>query len=365
VTCRRTDVLVNTTDPAATRDRGANHTDVSDVVTPHEWDAYVASHPDGTIDHASEWQGIFRDVFEHSSHYLTARRDNKVVGVLPLVTFDSRLFGRFVASLPFLNYGGLLADDDDARAALMRRARDIAAAFGASHIEMRHLERQVPELPFRQHKLQLTRGLPQTADELWNLLDKKVRNLVRKAQKDGLTLEVGGANLVEDFYQVFARNMRDLGTPVYSQRLFAETVQRFPDAARVHVVRVGTRPVAASITLRHSHTVLVPWASSLRDFRQHAPNMLLYWQMLQHSIETAAKRFDFGRSSPGAGTHHFKRQWGAEERPLHWEYVLLTRRTAPDQGPTNPRFEAAVEMWKRLPLAIANRVGPFIVRNIP
>jgi FemAB-related protein (PEP-CTERM system-associated) len=338
---------------------------VNEDATEAEWDAYVAHHAEGTIDHAWQWKHIFHDVFGHSTRYLAARRDGQVVGVLPLVMFRSRLFGRFVASVPFLNYGGSLADDAGVRSALIEHARRTAATFGAAHIELRHVDRQAPELPFRQHKLQLTRELPPTSEALWSGIDKKVRNLVRKGQKEGLIAETGGAELVPDFYAVFAQNMRDLGTPVYSRRLFVETLRRFPGVARVHVVRVGRVPVAASITLRHRDTVLVPWASSLRDFRQHAPNMLLYWQMLEHSVQQGARTFDFGRSSPGSGTHQFKRQWGATERPLHWEYVLLTRTSAPDQGPQNPRFSLLIESWKRLPVWVANRLGPGIVRNIP
>jgi len=338
---------------------------VTESASESDWDAYVDSHPAGTIDHNWRWQGIFRDVFGHSSCYLAATRGARVVGVLPLVMFKSRLFGRFVASVPFLNYGGVLADDDVVRAALMEGARAVAASFGASHVELRHIERQCPDLPFRQHKLQLTRELPATVDELWTRLDKKVRNLVRKAQKDSLTSETGGIELVQPFYDVFAHNMRDLGTPVYSRALFIEAVRRFPDAARVHVVRLGHIPVAASITLRHRSTVLVPWASSLRDYRQHAPNMLLYWTMLEHATQGGAHTFDFGRSSPGSGTHQFKLQWGATERRLHWEYVLLTRQSPPDHGPQNPRFAAIIEWWKKLPVWMTTAIGPSIVRNIP
>ena len=338
---------------------------VSDHVSEAQWDAYVGKHPDGTIDHAWRWQEIFRSVFGHSSRYLAASRDGEVVGVLPLVMFRSRLFGRFITSVPFLNYGGVLADDADVRDALIAHARDIAREFGASHVELRHVARQAQTLPFRQHKLQLTRDLPATSDALWNDLDKKVRNLVRKAQKAELTTETGGVELVDAFYTVFAENMRDLGTPVYSRALFTETLRRFPQSASVHVVRLGPVPVAASITLRHNATALVPWASSLRDYRQHAPNMLLYWAMLEHAIATGARRFDFGRSSPDSGTHQFKVQWGASERPLHWEYVLLTRDSPPDQGPQNPRFARVIETWKRLPLWLTKLVGPHIVRNIP
>ena len=338
---------------------------VSETIDESDWDSYVASHPEGTIDHAWRWQGIFHDVFGHRSRYLAARRNGRVVGVLPLVLFDSRLFGRFIASVPFLNYGGVLADDPAVVTALVARARELAAAFGASHVELRHTSRLAPELPCRQHKLRLTRELPSTSEALWARVDKKVRNLVRKAQQDGLAVEIGGDELVAPFYEVFARNMRDLGTPVYSRALFTQTLERFPEAARVHLVRRGQTPVAASITLRARNTVLVPWASSLRDYRQHAPNMLLYWAMLEQAVVTGATTFDFGRSSPGSGTHQFKVQWGAVERPLCWEYVLLTRDAPPDQGPQNPTFAPLIDIWKRLPVWLTTRVGPYIVRNIP
>jgi serine/alanine adding enzyme len=338
---------------------------ISEHVTEPEWDDFVRHHPEGTIDHRWRWRDVVTDVFGHATTYLAARRGTRLVGLLPLVRFRSRLFGRSVVSLPFLNYGGVLSIDSQATHALIDRARAVAQEFGATHIELRHVRKQAPELPCREHKLQLTRAMPDTSDELWATLDRKVRNQVRKAQKDGLGSEVGGADLVDDFFAVFSRNMRDLGTPVYTKRLFSEVLRLFPDNARVHLVRMGRTPVAAAITLRHEKTVLVPWASSLRDYRQHCPNMLLYWLVLDGTIQEGARTFDFGRSTPGSGAHHFKIQWGAEQRPLHWEYVLLTRRTAPEHGPQSPTFARLVAAWQHLPLPVANALGPHVVRHIP
>ncbi len=338
---------------------------VSEDVTGKEWDEFVLNFPGSSVDHLWSWRQIVRDVFGHTPAYLAARRGTDVVGVLPLIRFQSRLFGRFIVSLPFLNYGGVLASDPLVIKALVEHARELALEFRASHIELRHRERQLPELPYRQHKLGLTRSLPSTSEELWADIDRKVRNQVRKAQKDGLTTAMGGDELVDQFYDVFARNMRDLGTPVYAKRLFSETLRLFPDAAHVYTVRSGNVTVAAAIAIRHGDTVLVPWASSLREYRQQCPNMLLYWTMLERAATTGARVFDFGRSSPDSGTHHFKVQWGAQATPLHWEYVLLTRQSPPDHGPGNPKFAAAISAWQRMPLWLANSVGPLIVRNIP
>ena len=330
------------------------------------WDDYVQAHQDGTVDHLFGWSRVITRAFGHRCTYLAARRGENLAGVLPLVLFQSRLFGRSAISMPFLNYGGVLADDEPTADVLVSKAKELAGAFGASHVELRHRRRQLTDLPSRQHKLGFVRDLPQTAGELWNQTDRKVRNQVRKAQKSGLSADVGGPELVDAFYDVFATNMRDLGTPVYSRQLFVQTLAQFPREARVHVVRAGARVVAAAIALRLRDAVLVPWASSLREFRPQCANMLLYWDMLERAVTERARQFDFGRSSPGAGTHQFKLQWGAREIPLHWEYAAVGGElTLRDTSADNPAFSRAVAIWKRLPLPVANFFGPWIVKDIP
>jgi len=350
---------------ASSSTAGEAHLTVSDRIEPAEWDQYVERHPEGSIDHLWRWRDVFSRVFDHQSTYLVARRNGAVGGILPLVHFRSRLFGRFLVSVPFLNYGGVLASDAAAADALIASARDIAKSFGASHVELRHISRQFTDLPSRAHKLKLTRPLPPTPEALWSAVDRKVRNQVRKAQKDGLTAHSGHSELIADFYTVFSRNMRDLGTPVYSRSLFDETARLFSHDLHVYVVRLGHAPVAAAIALRFRDTIIVPWASSLREHRQHCPNMLLYWTMLEHATQMGVATFDFGRSTRGAGTHQFKLQWGATETPLHWEYVLLSKSAVPDHGPTNAKFAAAIAVWQRLPLWVTEAFGPAIVRNIP
>jgi len=188
---------------------------------------------------------------------------------------------------------------------------------------------------------------------------------VRKAEKNEMTSRAGGAELLDHLYAVFARNMRDLGTPVYSRRFFDAVLAAFPDSARVFVVDHQDITVAAGITLSFRNTVENPWASSLREYRPLAPNTLLYWRMVEQAIATGHTTFDFGRSTPNEGTYKFKAQWGAEPTPLHWEYLLSGGRSLPDLSPSNPKYRAAVAVWARLPLAVTNRLGPHIVRSIP
>ena len=337
---------------------------VSAATDPAEWNAFIERHPLGTIEHAWEWRAIFRDAFSFESEYLIARRGMQPVGVLPLVLLKSRIFGRQVVSLPMVDYGGLLLDDAEAAQPLLEAATEIARGFGAAHVELRQQQRTTA-LPARDHKATMRRTLPPDVDQLWNGIDRKVRNQVRKAQKANLSIAIGGLDLVDEFYRVFSENMRDLGTPVYPKRWFARMLQAFPVRTRIHIVRADGRAVAGSFVLQYRDVDFAPSASSLRAARHLCPNMLLYWSMLENAVQRGARVFDFGRSSHDGGTFQFKVQWGAQPVPQSWEYVLLRGGALPDQSPSNRRFQAAVDAWKRLPLWIANRLGPIVVRNLP
>jgi FemAB-related protein (PEP-CTERM system-associated) len=339
--------------------------DVAIVQDCAEWDSYVENHPAATADHLWGWRSVFVRALGQEPSYLVARRGTRLCGVLPLVKIRSLVFGRSIISLPFLNYGGILADDAESAETLIRESRRQAEAFGAPFVELRHSQRMAPHLPCRQHKLRMELALPADPATLWESLDRKVRNQVRKAQKEGLAVEIGGLDLLDEFYGIFAENMRDLGTPVYPRALFAEVLRTFPSRARIHVVRLGRQPVAAGIAFSFRKTILNPWASSLRTYRHLCPNMLLYWSMLEQAIRDGYETFDFGRSSVGAGTHQFKLQWGVSERPLNWEYVMLTGDPIPDQGPSNPRLQGVIDFWKKLPVWLTNAIGPLVARQLP
>jgi FemAB-related protein (PEP-CTERM system-associated) len=337
---------------------------ISATVRPAEWDEYVRRHPDATPYHTLAWRTVFEHVFGHRTHYVTASRSGRPVGILPMVEMRSWLFGRFMVSLPFVNYGGVLADDGEAREALLQAGTHLSRTGGLRHLELRHRERMFPSLPSKSHKAAMRLALASDPEAMWRMLDRKVRNQVRKAQRH-LAASVGGAELLPEFYTVLAANMRDLGTPVYHRHLFATVLELFPKDATIAIVRLGTRPIAGAMGLGWRETFEVPWAASLRRDAALCPNMLLYWTLICHAIGTRRQVFDFGRSSPDAGTYRFKAQWGAQPDPLCWEYVLLQDCGIPDQGPGNPRFHWLIEQWKRMPLAAATRLGPGIVRNIP
>lgn len=327
------------------------------------WDRFVDGHADATLYHRWQWRGLLERALRQETVYLSARQDGRITGVLPLVCFRSALFGRFLVSLPVVNYGGVLAESPIAARALVARAAREAEQRGAAHVELRHAS-ALGGLPARTHKVTMLLALPPSAEVLWRAFDNKVRNQVRKAEKSDLQVQIGGPELAGDFYAVFAANMRDLGVPIHSCRFYQDVLEQV-EGARAFIVRHGTRPIAAGITLKHRGRVENPWASSLVSFRPMCPNMLLYWAMLKTAIADDATVFDFGRSTRDSSTYRFKKQWGALAEPLVWEYVLGRGASFPDHSTSNPKFAAAVAVWRRLPHPLVRLISPPIARSLP
>jgi FemAB-related protein (PEP-CTERM system-associated) len=277
----------------------------------------------------------------------------------------SVLFGRFLVSLPYLNSGGVLADDPAIALGLVDRAMALADALDVRYLELRHEHRvEHAKLIESTGKVHMRLAMPRSSEELWRALDPKVRNQIRKAQKLELTVHWGTENLLGEFYDVFARNMRDLGTPVFSRRLFECILRQFPGAAELCVVRQGPQPIAAGLVLHGPGVSEVPSASSLRTHNPTNANMLLYWHLLTRAIEREQRVFDFGRSSRESGTFRFKKQWGAEPHPAVWQYHLREGDIA-DMRPENAKYQRLIQMWSHLPVGLTRWIGPFIVRGIP
>jgi FemAB-related protein (PEP-CTERM system-associated) len=325
----------------------------------------VAGHPGATPYHRSGWARLIERAFGHEARLLASSTGAGITGVLPLVVMRSRLFGRFVVSLPFLNAGGVLADDEASARALVEAAIGVARDARADYLELRHTARRFPQLSERQHKVAMTLRLEDASEQQWTALDRKVRNQVRKGEKSGLRVVEGGLEAVEPFYQVFARNMRDLGTPVFGIRLFEESLRTFPDNTRVLRVEHGDRTVAAAILHWRGRSIEVIWASALRESNAVCANPFLYWHMLQFAIRQGCRAFEFGRCTPGEGTFHFKQQWGAEPSPLVWEYWPANGSIREDLNPKSTTYSRASSLWRRLPVPVATLVGPRIVRGIP
>lgn len=345
---------------------GPSITAISDSPDETQWDAYVEAHPGATGYHLFAWRRVIERVFGHKTVYLTARDEEGFIrGILPLVFLSSRLFGRFLVSLPFVNYGGLLTDDARFQDALLELAIKHARTLGADHIELRHQDHVGLRWPQKQHKVSMRLELPDEFDALWKKFPAKLRSQVRRAEKEGMTFRLGGEDILKDFYAVFSRNMRDLGTPVYGPSFFAEILRTFPRNSRIGAVYLNQEPIAAGFLYGFRQSLEIPWASSDRRYNRLAPNMLLYRCVLEHACHEGFSVFDFGRSTPGAGAYKFKEQWGARPVQLNWHYWLSNGGPLPDLSPANAKFKLAVSLWQRLPLFVAAHLGPAVVRYIP
>jgi len=245
-----------------------------------------------------------------------------------------------------------------------RAANEQAANLNASHIEYRD---DIPRegLPVRSEKVNMVLRLPDNPDKLWESFTAKLRAQIRRPQRENPVIVAGHLEYLDDFYNVFARNMRDLGTPVYAKRFFRNILDTFPEASRLVIVRIANQPVAAAFLIGHRDTMEIPWASTIRDVNHLSMNMLLYWEVLKLAIAGKYRYFDFGRSSQDSGTFRFKRQWGASPRQTYWHYWLNHGQELPALNPQNPKYAMAIKIWKRLPLPLTRLLGPPIVKYLP
>jgi FemAB-related protein (PEP-CTERM system-associated) len=274
----------------------------------------------------------------------------------------SRLFGHYLVSMPFLNYGGPLGEAGAVRA-LCDAAVSEAASCGAKLLQLRSAQALPVDLPVSHRKVTVVLDLPEDPEVLWKDLPSKVRSQVRRPQKDGVTVRFGHEQLPA-FYAVFARHMRDLGTPVLSRAFFDGIIDSFPDSTRLAVAYMDGRAVATGLGFRYGDEFEITWASSLLDVKRSAPNMLIYWEMMSEAASEGVRRFNFGRCTPGGGTHRFKLQWGGRDEPLYW-YERAGRPDAKTPSPDDGKYGLMVELWKRVPVPVASAIGPHLVKYIP
>jgi serine/alanine adding enzyme len=331
--------------------------------TEEEWDSFAAAQQGFTHFHRLRWRTLMRRVFGHECLYLAARNwEGDLVGVLPLVRVRSLVFGHYLVSMPFVNYGGPLGTSAAVRA-LVDHAVAIAQRENVKLLELRSRLPLPVSIPASHRKITVVLDLQATADAQFQRFDAKLRSQIRRPQKEGVTVRFG-ADQVAPFFDVFARHMRDLGTPTQPLALFREIEGQFSDDCLFACAYLEGEPVAAGAGFRFGDEFEMTWASSLRAFNRQAPNMLLYWACIERAIGEGVKRFNFGRCSPGSGSHRFKMQWGGHDEPLWW-YGFAAKANVTTPSPTDRGYRFGPRVWRRLPAGIATAVGPLIVRYLP
>jgi len=327
------------------------------------WDALVTQAETSTFCHLAGWREILSDVLGAECLYWTATgSDGSWQGVLPLVRVRSRIFGHYLVSLPFLNDGGPLGSQA-ARDRLVEQAVTEARRTGADLLELRTRDMSGLDLPASSRKITVLLPLPPDAEILFKSFPAKLRSQIRRPIKEGLTTRFGPDQL-EPFYEVFARTMRDLGTPVLPRAFFERVSATFPDLVAFGVVYRGEQPLAGGCGFAWREEFEITWAGALRESRSLAANMLLYWAFMEQVIGRGVRVFNFGRCTPGGGTHHFKQQWGGSDVPLPWRQYARNGAKAPP-SPDDSAFSWGPRLWRRLPLFVANRLGPRLVRFLP
>jgi len=335
-----------------------------DAAAAQRWDAYVLAHPEATFFHRAGWQNVIAGVYRHATQFLYAEQAGRIVGVLPLAQVKSWLFGHALTSLPFVVYGGVIADDEAAASALEAEAQRIAKDLGAEHLELRHLYRQ-RHADWPQQDLYVTFRKEILPEEEANMLaiPRKQRAMVRKGIKNGLCSEID-AN-ADRFFALFADNVHRHGTPAMPKRWFQALMAEFgADCEVLTVVTAEGRPVSSVLSFYFRDEVLPFYAGDDESARDLAGNDFKYWELMRRACARGLKVFDYGRSKQGTGSYSFKKNWGFEPTPLHYEYCLYKRDSVPQNNPNNAKYQLLIKTWRRLPIGVANWLGPFIVRSL-
>ncbi len=357
-----------------------------------QWDSYVQNHPQGTLFHLIGWKNVIEKTFGHRSFYLLAlnpqdsgpspqssslsnintpgRQDcstpEQIVGILPLFSVKSFLFGKFLVSLPFAAYGGILADHETISNQLLDKAKQITKAEGLEYLELRNRKDKFEGLSVKDLYFEFRREIFEDLDENIEAIPRKSRRMVRQGEKAGLTHQFGHEELIPVFYQIFAESYHRLGSPVFPASLFKNLLREFREKANILVAKNPQGvPISSVFTFFYKNEVLPYYAGSLFEYRNLAPNDYMYWQLMKYSCENGYRLFDFGRSKIDTGSYDFKRHWGFEPEPLQYQYYLNGISEIPNVSPANPKYQKKIELWRRMPLWTTKIIGPRIVKYIP
>jgi FemAB-related protein (PEP-CTERM system-associated) len=290
--------------------------------------------------------------------------DDHIKGIYPFFILKSMLFGTFGVSLPFVGYGGIISDDKDAENELLKVAGSLMQKKSCKSIELRQRHPLESSLPSHEHKVTSVLSLAGRVDESFGRLHTNVRNKIRKARKNNVRVEAG-IDQVSKFYAIYAKNLRDLGTPVISKKFFLSIVMTFPENSQIYCAVHDGKVIAAKLVLFDNHTCYFVWSASERDALRYAPVHAMNWAAIEDACHRGVQFVDFGRSTAGSTHEAFKKYWGGEMQTLPWCYQLTAEGEMPGLNKENESFSLAIRLWKKMPLCVSKIVGPPIARNLP
>lgn len=327
------------------------------------WDAYVSKSEEATFFHRAGWKTVLESAFGHRSYFLYAERNGEIEGVLPLAQNKSVLFGNVLVSTPFCVYGGIVADNPEAASALRQAACDLAHSLKVDALELRNIKASNEGWPEKSLYSTFRKSIDTDLDVNMKAIPSKQRTMVRKGIKNGLVSEVG--DHWDRAYRVYSESVRNLGTPVFSNKYFKTLRHVFGEDCGVMMISHQGKDVAGVVSFYFRDEVLPYYGGSVAAARSiKGVNDFMYWELMRRSAEQGIKIFDFGRSKNDTGPYKFKKHWGFIPKPLHYEYSLIAADSAPDINPLNPKYQLFIKAWKKLPLFAANLMGPILAKNL-
>ena len=341
----------------------AVNTRIMDDNDESHWDDYVKAHKYGTFFHLARWRHVLEKGLGHKSFYILAEIDGKLVGVLPLAQVKSLLFGHSLVSTPFAVYGGILANSDDVASSLQEKAVEIGSQLNVDFIEFRN--QHAPQSDWHTKDLYVTfrKDISDNDEENMQAIPRKQRAMVRKGIKAGLnsTLDL----TIDNFFDAYSESVRNLGTPVFPKRYFKVITEVFANDVDILTVRNLNGDLVSSVmSFYYKNEVLPYYGGGTNLARDLKGNDFMYWDLMCHAVKKGARIFDYGRSKKGTGSYSFKKNWGFEPEDLHYSYKLIKAKELPDINPLNPKYQFFIKTWKKLPLNLANILGPLISRNL-
>ncbi len=336
---------------------------IEDLTVAKRWDEFVAICPNATFFHRAGWQKIVKDVFRHDTYFLYAELGGEIVGVLSLAHVNSWLFGNSLVALPFAVYGGVASNHDAAVELLEREAQKIAQQLGVAHLEFRNIDSKHADWPTQDLYVTFRKEILPQEEANMLAIPRKQRAMVRKGSKNGLISEID--HNVDRFFKLYADNVHRHGTPAMPKRYFKALQEEFgQDCEVLTVTGPDGRLLSSVLSFYFRDEVLPYYAGDDESARELAANDFKYWELMRRACSKGLKVFDYGRSKQGTGSYSFKKNWGFEPRPLHYQYCLYKRDAIPQNNPSNAKYQLLIKTWRRLPIGVANWLGPFIVRNL-
>lgn len=326
------------------------------------WNRFVYDSSDATFFHLTTWKEVIESAFWHQCHYLYVEQDGAILGILPLAHIKSRIFSNALMSTPFCVYGGAVAVEERAYEMLERAAENLARKLGVDYLEMRNFSPRRTDWVQKSLYVTFRKSLSTDVEENFRSIPRKQRAMVRKGIEAGLKAETDVD--VGRLYQAYGESLRNLGTPVFSKKYLKLLKEKFGDDCEILTITKGDELVASVMSFYFKDEVLPYYGGGVAAAREVKGNDFMYWELMKRACDRGIKIFDYGRSKRDSGSYRFKKHWGFEPAPLHYEYLLVKAGEMPDLSPTNPRYKKAIAAWKRLPLAVTNGIGPWLARSL-